>query len=239
MKGLALSILGVLAVSGPVTASTFSISPTRLELSAARSTAILTVRNEGDDPVVVQVRPVAWSQVAERDQLADTREILVTPPIFTLQPKGEQVLRVALLRKPDVSRELDYRVVLDEVLPEKPVDATALRLALRITLPVFVTSQPPATPDLTWHHTWLPDDSLHIEAHNQGTAHIQVKDFDVLSDGHVDHPLHASDAHYLLPGSTMHWQLPAPAATTRSARLAIRGHSDAGDFTVTSESGAQ
>jgi fimbrial chaperone protein len=236
MRGRALSMLGLLAAAAPAVASTFSISPLRLELSAASSTAILTVRNQDDSPVVVQVRPQAWSQSSDRDQLDDTHDLLVSPPLFTLAPKAEQIVRIALLRKPDATRELDYRVVLAEVPPAAPLDFTGLRVALRITLPAFVAAQTRAAPALTWRHVWLPDGSLQLEASNHGSGHVQIKDFDVDAGEYLGEPLHASDVRYILPGSVMHWHLPAQtSAASRASRLTIHGHSDAGDFTVTSD----
>ena len=79
--------------------------------TAAATIAVVTVHNQDDAAVVVQARPALWTQRDERDQLDETHELLVTPPLFTLPPKGEQTVRVALLRKPDPSRELDYRLV--------------------------------------------------------------------------------------------------------------------------------
>jgi fimbrial chaperone protein len=239
MRTIAASLLGVLAAAGTAAASTLSVSPIRLEISPTQTTAVITLRNQDDAPVVVQARPAAWSQHDEHDQLDDTHELLVTPPLFTLPPKGQQVLRVALRRQPDPTRELDYRLVLSEVPPVASPDSKGLQMALRITLPVFVIPQAHAAADLSWHHRWLPDGSLQIEAHNAGTAHIQILDFDVQSADHAAQVLHTEAARYLLPGSSAHWQLhPAP-TFPHAARIVLHGHSDAADFNVTSDSGVQ
>jgi fimbrial chaperone protein len=239
MRAIAASLSGLLA-AGTVAASTLGVAPIRIELSPTVSTAVLTVRNQEDAPVVVQARPAAWSQHEEQDQLDDTRDLLVTPPLFTLPPKGQQVLRIALLRKPDPSRELDYRLVLSEVPSAVAAQVTGLRVALRITLPVFVAAQTHTSPDLTWHHSWLPDGTLQIEAHNHGTAHVQILDFDVLSEDQREKILHTDNGRYLLPGTIAHWQLRAGASVGSPApHIVLHGHSDAADFTVTSGPGAQ
>lgn len=231
--------MGVLAAAATAAASSLSVAPIRVELSTKERTAVLTVRNQEDSPVVVQVRPTAWSQQDGQDQLDDTHDLLVTPPLFTVPPKGLQVLRIALLREPDPSRELPYRLVLSEVPQAVPAQTTGLRVALRITLPVFVAPKVHGAPDLTWSHRWQPDGTLEVVAHNRGTAHLQVFDFDVQGSASAAADLHAANAHYLLPGSDAHWQLhPGKDLARDTPQLTLHGHSDAGDFTVTSSPGA-
>jgi len=139
-------LLVVLAAAGTAAASTLNVSPVRIELSPTVSTAVLTLRNPEDAPVTVQATPAAWSQADQQDQLTDTHDVLVTPPLFTIPPKGHQIVRVALLRKPDASRELDYRLVLAEIPPPGTPESTGLRFALRITMPI--TTVPPTSRSL-------------------------------------------------------------------------------------------
>jgi fimbrial chaperone protein len=243
MRAIAATLLaiGVLAAATTAAASTLSVAPIRVELSSRVRTAVLTLRNQEDSPVVVQVRPTAWSQQQDgQDQLDDTHDLLVTPPLFTVPPKGVQVLRIALLREPDPARELPYRLVLSEVPQEVPAETTGLRVALRITLPVFVAPKVHSAPELAWGHRWLPDGTLEIEARNRGTAHLQVFDFDVQGNASAAQGLHAATSHYLLPGSAAHWQLhPGSELAHGTQQLTLHGHSDAGDFTVTSSPGTQ
>jgi len=239
MRAIALALLatGMLAAADEAAASALSIAPIRVELSSAKRTAVLTLRNQEDAPVVVQARPAAWTQRDGEDQLDDTHDLVVTPPIFTVPAKGQQVLRIALLREADPARELDYRLVLSEVPSPSAAETTGLKVALRITLPVFVTAASHSAADLTWSHQWLADGTLDIAARNRGTAHLQILDFDVQQAGKAAQKLHASASHYLLPGTLMHWQLHPGTDLARDAQLVIQGRSDAGDFTVTSNPG--
>ncbi|MDE2136065.1 MAG: fimbria/pilus periplasmic chaperone [Gammaproteobacteria bacterium] len=239
MRAIAVSLLaiGMLAAAGTAAASSISVAPIRVELSSGKRTAVLTVRNQDDAPVVVQARPAAWSQPQGEDQLDDTHDLVVTPPIFTIAGKGTQVLRIALLRDADATRELGYRLVLSEVPPATPTETTGLRVALRITLPVFIAAQTHGAPDLAWSHKWLADGTLEVAAQNRGTAHLQILDFDVQAAGSAAAKVHADASHYLLPGTVIHWQLHPGSALAHNAQLVIQGHSDAGDFTVTSAPG--
>jgi fimbrial chaperone protein len=228
----------LLAAAGTAAAGNLSVAPIRVELSPTISTAVLTVRNQDDSPVVVQARPAAWSQQGDHEQLDDTRDLLVTPPLFTIPSKGQQTLRIALLHKPDAARELDYRLVLSEVPPVAAADGTGLRIALRITLPIFVAPPVRATSELVWQHRWLPNGTLEVQARNRGNAHIQILDFDVQSAEHPEQSLHADAARYLLPGTLAHWEL-SGTTTSPAGRVLIHGHSDTGDFSVTSDPGPQ
>ncbi len=239
MRAIAASLLGMLAAAGTAAASTLGVAPIRVELSPSKVSRSSPIRNQEDSPVTVQARPAAWSQQDEQDQLGDTHDVLVTPPLFTIPAKGHQVLRIALLRKPDPARELDYRLVLSEVPPAKAAEVTGLRIALRITLPIFVAAATHTSPDLSWRHSWLPDGTLQVEARNHGSAHIQILAFDVQAADHATQVLHTDAARYLLPGSATHWQLHPGANLSPATRIILHGHSDAGDFNVTSDSGAQ
>jgi fimbrial chaperone protein len=239
MRAIAASLLGVFAAAATAAASTLGVAPIRVELSPKQNIAVVTVRNEEDSPVTVQARPAAWSQQDGQDQLADTHDLLVTPPLFTIPARGHQVVRIALLRKPDPSRELDYRLVLSEVPPAKTAEVTGVRIALRITLPIFVAAVTPTSPDLSWRHTWLPDGTLQVEAQNHGSAHIQIFDFDAQTADHAARVVHTDAARYLLPGSGAHWQLHPGANLSPVPRIVLHGHSDAGDFSVTSDSGVR
>jgi fimbrial chaperone protein len=235
MRKIALALLAVLAAAGTAAASSLGIAPVRIELSPSVSTAVLTVRNPEDSPVTVQAQGAAWSQQDTHDQLADTHDLLVTPPLFTIAPRGRQVVRIALRRAPDPSRELDYRLVLSEIPPVAAPQGTGLRFALRITLPVFVAAATRTSAALSWRHDWLPDGTLEIEAENRGTAHLQILDFDVQTADHAAQVVHTAAARYLLPGSAAHWQLHPDASFPHATRIVIHGHSDAADFNVSSD----
>ena len=84
-------ILGILATAAawwlppsPALAGTFSISPLRVELSASAQTGALTIRNQDAAPVVVQAEAVLWQQSDGQDQLTPTRDVLVSPAVFTV-----------------------------------------------------------------------------------------------------------------------------------------------------------
>jgi fimbrial chaperone protein len=211
------------------TAGTFSIAPVRVELQGSARTAVLTVHNDDDAPLVIQASMLAWSQPGGEEQYTASHDLLVTPPVFTLPARGEQILRVALRTAPDATHELDYRLLLAEV-PQAPAKGfTGLQLALRLSLPVFILPGAPAHPELHWRAQRRTDGTLLVTATNTGTAHLQVIDFDLVF-GAAQQSAHASVTRYVLPGSSIAWTLTAPAGVAPDAALSVHGHGDQGEF---------
>jgi fimbrial chaperone protein len=230
-----LCIATCIAGAAPALASSFNISPIRVELASGRRTEALTIKNADEAPVVVQVHVVAWSQKDGVDQYDATREMLVTPPVLQLPANGEQIVRVALRGQPDRSQELAYRVVFEEVPQAAPAGFTGLRVALRLSVPIFIApaaGKPHA--DLAWEMHALPGGEVEVAATNSGSAHSHVTDFEVQPSGTADAgppALRGMTGKYVLPGSRVNWVLkaePTPAAGT----YIIHGHSDQGEFSA-------
>ena len=219
----------MLAAAGTAAAGTFSIAPVRIELQGTQRTAVLTVHNDDSTPLLIQVSTLAWTQPGGEESYTATHDLLATPPVFTLPPSGEQIVRVALRREPDASRELDYRLLLAEV--PQPVDKnfTGLRVALRLSIPVFVKSAAQATAALRWRGVWQADGKLTVSASNDGQSHLQVSDFTLHFAG-VEQTARGSVSRYVLPGSTVSWKLDAPAGVPPDTAITIHGASDQGDF---------
>jgi fimbrial chaperone protein len=237
---LILGLLATAAASGllptPVRAGTFSISPLRVELSASAQTGALTIRNQDSAPVVVQAEAVLWQQSDGQDQLTPTRDVLVSPAVFTVPGNGSQLIRVALRVPADARRELSYRVILTEVPQQASPDFTGLNVALRLSLPVFVAPVAAAKPLLEWSATRSTDGTISLTTRNAGNAHDRILTFTAApSTGSA--PAIAQDvAAYLLPGQARTWTLDNKQNETASStdwnRLRVKGTSEAGDFEV-------
>jgi fimbrial chaperone protein len=223
-------VLLALAAAVPAAAGNFSIAPVRIELQGAQRTAVLTVHNDDAAPLLIQVSALSWTQPGGEEDYGPTHELLATPPVFTLPPKADQIVRVALRREPDPARELAYRVLLAEVPSAPAKDFTGLQVALRLSLPVFVkAAMAPATAALNWRAQWQPDGTLSLTATNGGKAHLQVSDFNLQFAG-SGASAHGSASRYVLPGSTVSWKLTPPAGVARDAAITVTGLSDQGEF---------
>lgn len=234
----AIASLLILVAASPAAAGSFSISPIRVELSAQQKMGVLTVRNEADVPALVQVETLAWSQADGNEVHVPTRDVLVTPPVFTLPPQGQQILRVALRRDADAERELSYRLVLQEVVAEAPKNFVGLRVALRLSLPVFVQPSVSSNADLLWSARCDSDGNLAIEATNHGNGHIQLSGFSVHYADDADATFTHSGARYVLPDSRVSWTFKSDGKADRPPALTIRGFSDRGEFSTQVQTGS-
>jgi len=223
------------AGAAPALASSFNISPIRVELASGRRTEALTLRNADEAPVVVQVHVVAWSQKDGVDQFDATHEMLVTPPVLQIPGNAEQIVRVALRGQPDHSQELAYRVVFEEVPQAAPAGFNGLRVALRLSVPIFIApTAGKAHADLSWELHALPDGQLEVAATNHGSAHSQITDFEVQRSGAADAgppALRGMTGKYVLPGSRMSWELKTEPSAGQGT-YTIHGHSDQGEFSA-------
>lgn len=208
-----------------------SVDPVRIELSPQQQTATVNVRNESDQPTSIQIQAVAWSQVDGKDVYTPTRELLVSPPIVTIPPKSEQVIRAALRRQADTASELTYRIYLQELPPQPAPGFIGLQVALRIGLPVFVKPQNgKAAPKMVWTVSHAPDNSLKVALQNQGNAHVQVSDFALYIPG-KDKPIAGeSGSSYILAGQVHEWLLKTDLSEKiTGGRMRLKAYTDAGN----------
>lgn len=217
-----------LCIAGPAWASTFQVNPVTVTLSADKPVAALTVRNEGADPTVIQVRVMSWSQADGADQYTPATNILATPPIFTLPANGSQVLRVGFRRPPDAQHERAYRVCLREIPPPLKPGFKGLRVALRISLPVFVEPAVAIAPRLHWQAVPDGHGRLEIRVSNDGLAHAKLSRFHLSVAGDDKALSMPQQPVYVLPGATHQWVIQAPGVP--GGRLHLTAQRATGDL---------
>lgn len=226
-------LLALLSLAiGPALAGSIAVNPIRVALSASKTTGALVVRNSGAEPSVVQMEIVSWSQHEGKDVLVPTKELLATPPIFTVPPGGSQTVRIGLRQGADPRREVSYRVIMQEVPPPPSPEFRGLRVALRLSVPVFVTPAIAAAPALQWQANRNSQGDLQLAALNAGNAHVQVLRFKLSDGGSELRPIAQPEAAYILPDQQRGWTLrfkPAPAPAVGSA-LRVVAQTDAGDI---------
>lgn len=225
---LALVFLGCAATGN---AASLNVSPIRVVLGKEQATTTVAVRNDGDGPVVVQTRVVAWSQDKGRDVYTPTPDVLASPPIFTVAPQATQVIRLGLRREPDDVRELAYRIFLEEVPgPEKPA-TQGVQMLLRIGLPIFVTPRAPQPADFSWRADRGTGSTLTVTLDNaKGTRHVQVTGIKLGPVGADAVWAEESAAAYVLPGQVRTWTLkPRVPEAAKGERVRLRATTDAGN----------
>ena len=79
-----------LAGATVVNAAAIGVSPVRVTLSDKQKIGTITVRNDGTEPVPMQLEVLNWSNEEGEDVFTSTRELIISPPIFTIPAGGSQ-----------------------------------------------------------------------------------------------------------------------------------------------------
>lgn len=224
-----LALAGILTTSS-VSAGSLQVSPIRITLSAQMPIAALTVHNKSAEPRVIQLEGMSWVQAEGEDNYMPTREMLATPPIFSIAAGGTQIIRVGLRRQPDSRRELAYRLFLQEV-PGETAKEGEVKMVLRLGIPVFVLPDGGVPkPLLDWRIVEIPQKGLRVEAINRGDAHVQISSFSLTgANGEPILPEH-HEMKYLLPEQRRHWLISSSRTFSAGAKVKIMARTDSGDF---------
>jgi fimbrial chaperone protein len=148
------------------------IIPTTVIVDQNHRIATVTVANH-DATTTFQVTGYAWSQADGADKLAPTTDLLISPPVFTLLPQGQQTIRLALRNPAPVAGELAYRISLRNTPTEAAAPGSAIRLKVQYSLPVFIASPQGAQPQLSCAFR-TPPGRVELLIANGGLAHAHI-----------------------------------------------------------------
>ena len=162
-------LLGIVAVGSPAMAGSFKVNPVNLAIPPERVTTSASLTNSASEPVSVRVVAYRWTQVDGADLRQETGNVIVSPPIFTLEPGATQLVRVGLKeRRPGDA----YRVVFEEIPRERP-EGNVVQVALRLDLPMHVEAAGGAS-ELAWQAWRDGSGAVTLEATNFGNRHQRV-----------------------------------------------------------------
>jgi fimbrial chaperone protein len=199
-------LLGAL-LSASAQGGAFQVFPIGLEFAPGKAVSALTVRNDGEGPTVIQIEAVAWAHSDGEDSYLPSRDLLVFPPIATIAPGSEQIVRVALRRAADPERELSYRIYLREVPPRPVPGFRGLQVVLRIGIPVFVAPRAPKSSALAWRASLRSHGTIVVSARNTGNTRAKLPSFAILRQGDADPIARHAEMAYVLSGQYRKWTL--------------------------------
>lgn len=195
----------LLLTSFSVVASSFTVDPVLVKLNSAKPTAALTLRNTEDRPLTIEVEALDWAQSDGEDSLSSSRHLIAVPPIFTLQGGEQQIVRVGLRNPQAGAVEQAFRLLFKEV-PQLAVNGQGLRIALRVSLPVFVAPEGPAPKVLDWRAKLIDSQILEIRIENRGAVHWRNADMEVRRKSDLSSLAVDKSLVYILPGTSRQWR---------------------------------
>ena len=135
---LLLLFLALLMPRPVAAAGVWRVIPILLEFDQKTRSGVITLHNEGENKVSLQINSMAWSQdSAGKDQYLDDAELIFFPRLLTIEPGKSQVLRVGL-QIPATAVEKTYRLFIEEIPePRKAEQGATIAIALRFGVPIY------------------------------------------------------------------------------------------------------
>lgn len=193
-------------------AGSIEASPVSIEFQPGQRARAVTVANRGDEKATVQIRTFAWSQVDGVDRLDGTRDLQPSPPIFEIAVGASQVVRL-VLRQPPTGEERAFRLIVDELPDRGTAPGGGVRLAVRLSIPVFAQPAGGLRQALTWRVERANEQAVDVVVRNTGTRRARIADLRVALLPGRELVGQAGLSGYILVGSERRWALSAPAET--------------------------
>lgn len=240
LRFFASTLISLLLVSTATNAADLAILPVGLSLSSSNTKGMITVSNRGKESIVLQAETVSWTQADGKDEYTPTRELLVNPPLFTIQPGRSQVVRVGLRQAANSKQETAYRLLLREVPPalnpgnqvneEKQGN---VRVLLQVRLPVYISPTTPVRLE-KWQAHRNADGSIALKINNNGNVHTLINELALRSaDAATDStPVATAKAgNVVFPGQSYSWNL-KPQAKLHQKNFILEVKTDRGQRNV-------
>ena len=174
MRKLGFFLLGMTALAAPVSAASLQVSPILVDVAAEGAAATsVTLRNSSNKPVNTQMRVFRWTQSNGEDQYEETTDVVASPPMVTMRPNGEYVVRIVRSSRAPIRGEESYRLVADELPDAAAKNSGTINLLVRHSVPVFFHSANAAPAAVTWNVS-KKGGRLVVEGRNSGDRRVRV-----------------------------------------------------------------
>jgi len=192
--------------------ASFRVAPVRINLDRETKSIALTVQNEDEEKLTVQVDAMEWSQdESGEDVYKPTKDIVFFPKMINVEKGKERVIRVGYDGKAD-EKEKTYRLFLEE-LPEPPKpNQTYVSMVIRMGIPIFIS---PATEvrESSIERTSMSKGKLEVTVRNNGNSHIMVDKIKAVGSDAAGANVFTTEASgwYILAGHTVSYPVDVPA----------------------------
>ena len=227
----ALAFAIVASVVSPASAA-FGVTPLNAILPPGATSASFTVTNPESVERVVQPQVFRWEHVNGKDELTKSSDWIVNPPVASIAPLGQRVVRMALRHRAVSTEETAYRLVLAEVSPKAaPGAGVAVAVNTNISLPIFLEPAGVSKKRPEWSAARGAAHQIVVTLKNTTPVHVHLSRF-VLRDP-SGKTLQVDAPSYVFPGETRSWTLVLDKSAPDPRSLVIEANLDAGVQTIT------
>jgi fimbrial chaperone protein len=222
-------IAAIFLLSAAATAfgQALSVAPVNISLEPNQKSAILSLTNRSESDMSIQIRVFAWNQTDNLDQLTETNAVIVSPPLATIAPGSNQVIRL-LLRHPAIGREDTYRILADQI--PSAGKAGTVQIVLRLSIPVFAEPEGKTAPHLQFH---LESDGqkVFLVGVNDGTRHDALRETELTTSDGRKLKTDPGVLPYILAGVTRRWPIVAEGVPLKTGEaLRLKAKRDSGSI---------
>ena len=188
-------------------AASLVIKPTRIVITEEAPVAVITIENQGNTEAVLQMQLMSWGQESGEDVYgpSDTLGVIACPSMFNIPAGESQIVRIGL---EDMSRdwgtEGTFRLFIQEIPSQPAEDATAVQVAMRIGIPVFLPPTNFVKPALNWQIKTGDQGGTWMTVVNEGTSHALISGIQLKQEEFL---FQTNTHQYVLPGATISWRL--------------------------------
>ena len=217
-----LALVGAALAGGTAAAANLQISPVLINFAAPQGTAGVSLLNLGETPLFGQVRVYVWDQQNGEDVLTPTQEVVASPPLVQIAPRGSQTVRLVRTGERGGAAERTYRVLIDEVARDDGPAVSGVDIRLRYSVPVFVAGADPAGQEqLSWVVT-RKDGAWMMRVTNGGQKHAQIGTLVLANRAGKEFSVSSGLFGYVLAGRSREWRLPVDKDADLGGTLAIK-----------------
>lgn len=199
----------------------FGVSPIRVEFDRNAKTGAITVTNEDQGRLQLQMRAFEWTQDTDgKDVYRESSDLIIFPKLMTLQKQEQRLIRAGL-RGAIQERERTYRLFIEEIPQPRSGEAAAgaqVAVAIRFGVPVFVKPVKEITQG-TLDELTFEAGKLRMRVRNTGNVHFMI---DAINIKNASGYFQDVRGWYLLAGAARGYTVDVPrAACLKSDKLDV------------------
>jgi fimbrial chaperone protein len=215
--------------AGRLHAAGLNVSPVQIALRPDEAKALLTLRNDGPEPVRYQLQANSWGEDSTTGmKLAPTDDVIFFPTLLSLKPGETHNVRVGVA-VPFGAVERTYRIFVEELPPAEKASQprTTVRVLTRIGIPIFVQpSKVLESQQLT--PIAVRAGSASFALHNRGNVHFRAESVALEGIDSSGGKLFQRDQQgwYVLAGGEKRYEFELPkdlCAKVRKLRARVKG----------------
>jgi len=196
-----------LVFSSSVYAGNFAVTPIRLELNTANKSGAITIRNEADNDLNVQIDLYEWTQGENgKDIYKKSDDLIYFPHLARILSGESRVVRIGLRQAKPLLQEKQYRLYIEELPGKRKQKGMALAVAVRFGVPVFIKPAE-VKPAGKIEQLGMQKGKIRLLIRNTGNTHFKISSIEANSGKLYTDKI---SGWYLLPGSMREYLINVP-----------------------------